>query len=61
VLDAPAQAISGIVWEREGYLLGVSLITSQSLDGESYLIALDSCESYRLPGVSGRLDGIFIP
>jgi hypothetical protein len=61
VLDAPAQAINGIVWEREGYLLGVSLITSQSLDGESYLIALDSCESYRLPGVSGRLDGIFIP
>jgi len=55
VPDSPALAISGIAWEREGHLLGVSLITAENQQGEIILLAPDSCEAYRLPGVEGTL------
>ena len=61
LLDNPATAINGIAWDRESHLLGVSLITPAYQDGEIILIAPDSCETYRVPGLSGELDGIFIP
>jgi hypothetical protein len=61
VLDNPATAINGIAWEKESHLLGVSLITPELPDGEVILIAPDSCETYRLPGLSGELDGVLIP
>lgn len=61
VLDNPATAINGIAWEKESHLLGVSLITPEVPEGEIILIAPDSCEIYRLPGLSGELDGVFIP
>lgn len=61
VLDNPATAINGIAWEKESHLLGGSLITPELPDGEIILIAPDSCEIYRLPGLSGELDGILIP
>jgi hypothetical protein len=61
VLDNPATAINGIAWEKESHLLGVSLITPELPDGEVILIAPDSCEIYRLPGLSGELDGVLIP
>jgi hypothetical protein len=61
VLDAPATAINGIVWEKEGHLLGVSLLTPDNQDGEIILIQHDNCEIYRLPGLRGKLDGIYIP
>lgn len=61
VLDNPAQAINGLVWEREGHLLGISLITEQARDGAVFLMAPDSCETYRLPDLTGSLDGIIIP
>jgi Tol biopolymer transport system component len=57
----PGDAISGIDWERGGHLLGVSVITRDVPDGIFLLIAVDSCETYRLPGLSGELDGVFIP
>lgn len=61
VLDKPAIAINGITWEKGGHLLGVSLITEQNQEGEIFIIAPDSCETYRLTGVSGMLDAVFIP
>lgn len=61
LLDQPAATINGIAWEKKSHLLGVSLITQQIPDGEIILIAYDSCETYRLPGLSGELDGFFIP
>ncbi len=61
VLDNPATAINGIAWEKESHLLGVSLITSELPDGEIILMAPDSCETYRLPGLSGEIDGVLIP
>jgi hypothetical protein len=61
LLDHPSNAINGIVWENDGHLLGVSLITPQNPDGEIILIAPDNCETYRLPGLSGELDAVFIP
>jgi len=61
ILDNPATAINGIAWEKDSHLLGVSLITPEYPDGEIILIAPDSCETYRLPGLSGELDGVFIP
>ncbi|MBN1265252.1 MAG: hypothetical protein JXA25_07150 [Anaerolineales bacterium] len=60
VLDAPALAVSGIAWERAGHLLGVSLITADNQEGEVILLAPDSCETYRLPGVRGALRGLWI-
>jgi WD40 repeat protein len=61
VLDNPATAMNGIAWEKESHLLGVSLMTPELQDGEIILIAPDSCEIYRLPGLSGELDGVLIP
>jgi Tol biopolymer transport system component len=61
VLDNPAIAINGITWDKGGQLLGVSLITEQNQEGEIFIIAPDSCETYRLTGVSGMLDAIYIP
>lgn len=61
LLDKPAEATNGIAWEKEGHLLGVSLITPQNPDGEILLMSPDSCETYRLPGSSGKLEGIIIP
>ncbi|OGN72732.1 MAG: hypothetical protein A2X25_04680 [Chloroflexi bacterium GWB2_49_20] len=61
LLDNPATAINGIVWDGESHLLGVSLITPEYPEGEIILITPDSCETYRLPGLSGELDGVFIP
>ena len=61
VLDNPATAMNGIAWEKGSHLLGVSLITPEFPDGEIILIAPDSCEIYRLPGLSGELDGVLIP
>jgi hypothetical protein len=61
LLDNPATAINGIAWDRESHLLGVSLITPEYQDGEIILITPDSCETYRIPGLSGELDGVFIP
>ena len=61
LLDNPATAINGIVWEKKSHLLGVSLITPEYPDGEIILLVPDSCETYRLPVLSGELDGMFIP
>ncbi|HSL85319.1 MAG TPA: hypothetical protein VK861_00125, partial [Bacteroidales bacterium] len=61
VLDKPAIAINGVAWDKGGHLLGVSLITDQNQEGEVLIIAPDSCETYRLTGVSGMLGAIYIP
>ena len=61
MLENPALAINGLVWSKDSRLLGVSLITTQNQDGEIIVIAPDTCETYRLPGLSGELDGMFIP
>ncbi|MBW6472370.1 MAG: hypothetical protein K0B14_04535 [Anaerolineaceae bacterium] len=61
VLDNPAIAINGITWDKGGQLLGVSLITEQNQEGEIFIIAPDSCETYHLTGVSGMLDAVYIP
>lgn len=62
VLENPATAaITGIAWEKGSQFLGLSLITPELPDGEIIIIAPDSCEIYRLPGLSGELDGVFIP
>ena len=61
LLDQPATAISGIIWEKGSHLLGVSIITPDTSDGEIILIQVDNCEIYRLPELHGELDGLFIP
>ncbi|PKO05459.1 MAG: hypothetical protein CVU41_12575 [Chloroflexi bacterium HGW-Chloroflexi-3] len=62
VLDNPAIAINGITWGKGGQLLGVSLVTEQNQEGEIYIITPDSCETYRLTGMSGMLDAfLYIP
>jgi len=61
LLEKPGLAVNGLTWERGGHLLGVSVMTDGVPDGSFLLIAVDSCETYRLPGLSGELDGVFIP
>lgn len=61
LLDQPAIAINGIAWEKAGHLLGVSLITPETSDGEIFLIQVDNCEIYRIPQLHGELESIFIP
>jgi WD40 repeat protein len=60
VLDNPALAINGIVWDNDGKYLGVSLITQDQSDGEVFIIDPFSCENYRLSKVSGEVNGIII-
>ncbi len=61
LLDRPATAISGIVWEKNSHLIGVSLITPETSDGEIILLQFENCETYKLTGLHGELDGIYIP
>lgn len=61
LLDRPATAISGIVWEKDSHLIGVSLITPETSDGEIILLQFENCETYKLTGLHGELDGIYIP
>lgn len=61
LLDQPGNALSGIVWGKDSNLLGVGVMTEQNQDGEIVILAPDSCETYRIPGLSGQLDGIVIP
>lgn len=61
ILDKPADAISGIVWEKDSHLLGVSLITDQYSDGEIILMQFENCEIYKLPGLHGEIQSIYIP
>jgi len=60
LLDDPTLAVSGIAWEREGYLLGISLITGVNHEGEVILLSPESCETYRFRGVRGELRAIWI-
>jgi hypothetical protein len=61
LLDQPGYALSGIVWDKDSNLLGVGVVTEQNQDGEIILLAPDSCEAYRIPGINGELDGVLIP
>lgn len=60
LIDNPGLAISGIAWEKEGYLLGVSLITTESPRGMGVLLQIDPCEAYILPGLTGEIHGIIV-
>ncbi|MCC6189075.1 MAG: PD40 domain-containing protein [Anaerolineales bacterium] len=63
VIAAPSgdYPITGIVWGPSGGLLGVSLNTLASRDGEILLLQLEACEAYRLPTMHGELEGLLIP
>lgn len=61
ILENPALAINGLVWDEESHLLAVSLITQQNPEGEVFLISPDNCESYRLPNLHGEVNGVIIP
>ena len=61
VIDQPATAISGFVWERQSHLLAVSMITPKNPDGVVLLLQPDPCEAYILPGLQGIVEGILIP
>ena len=49
-----------IVWSRSDWL-GVSLIEDNSINQDSVVARLDTCEAYRLPGFQGELEGLYIP
>ena len=61
ILDKPADAISGIVWEKDSHLLGVSLITDQYSDGEIILMQFENCEIYKLSELHGAIESVYIP
>jgi WD40 repeat protein len=61
LIDNPGLATSGIAWEKEGHLLGVSIITPENPGGVVILLQVDPCEAYFLQGLYGEVDGILIP
>lgn len=61
ILENPALAISGLVWDEESHILAVSLITQEVPEGEVFLISPENCESYRLPNLHGEVNGVIIP
>ncbi len=50
----------GIEWSQSGWL-GVSLQNINSDKSTIVLLKPDGCEAYQLPGLSGELEGLFIP
>jgi hypothetical protein len=60
-LENPGPATSGIAWEKEGHLLGISVITSEERGSVMVLVQVDPCEAYILPGLDGEINGIMIP
>ncbi len=63
VIEQPSleYAITGIVWGPVGSLLGISMITLGTGDGEVILLQLEACEAYRITTLHGELDGLLIP
>jgi hypothetical protein len=61
VMDQPTTAISRFVWEKQGHLLAISLITPKSPNGVVVLLQIDPCEAYILPGLHGEVEGMLIP
>jgi Tol biopolymer transport system component len=63
VVEKPSvdYAISGIVWEPSGSLIGVSMLTPENPDGEIILVQWDGCEAYQITTLHGELDGLLIP
>lgn len=63
VIEAPSptSAITGIAWGPGSGLLGVSMITPETQNGEIILLQPEGCEAYILSTLHGELDGLFIP
>ncbi len=61
LIDNPGMAVSGIAWDKKTHLLGVSLVGNDNQNGVIILLQPDGCEAYRLHGLKGELNGIFIP
>ncbi|MEN4011414.1 MAG: hypothetical protein ROW48_05230 [Bellilinea sp.] len=57
VIHNPGLATSGIVWEKEGHLLGISLITAENPRGIGVLVQVNPCEAHILPGLNGEING----
>jgi Tol biopolymer transport system component len=50
----------GVEWSQSGWL-GVSLQNINSDKSTNILLKPDGCEAYQLPGLSGELEGLFLP
>ncbi len=60
-IENPGLATSSIAWEKEGHLLGISVITHEEQGSVMVLLQVDPCEAYVLPGLNGEINGIMIP
>ena len=60
LLDQPGGAINGIQWDRDSHFLGVSILDGTN-DGTIILLDPQNCETYRIPGINGELNGLNIP
>ena len=49
------------VWDTSGDWIGVSAYTDGIQEGELFLFSPETCQVYRLPGLTGTLEGISIP
>lgn len=58
--EAPGAGFTGPVWDASGKWIGVSLFTAGAPEGDMFLLSLDDCQAYRLPGLTGTLEGITI-
>ncbi len=58
ILDKPAAAVSGITWDHNSTLLGVSLIREDSSE-ISMIVDINTCTAYQLANMEGKLENIF--
>ncbi|MCE1252588.1 MAG: hypothetical protein LWX83_03450 [Anaerolineae bacterium] len=61
LLDKPGLAITGLTWEKQGHLLGFSLVKENAGSSETFLMQVDNCETYRLPFIQGEINALYIP
>jgi Tol biopolymer transport system component len=59
LVDNPSSATTGLVWSRSGWL-GMSLLDANTQQDTSVILKPDGCQAYRLPGVAGVLQGLFV-
>lgn len=61
VMMIPADAISRIVWSKDGKWLGVSLVNSPTDERTLVLLQPWTCQAYLLPNLHGEFEGLFLP
>ena len=61
LIDNPELPINGLAWDPHSRWLAVSLLNAHGQPGLMVLLRPESCQAYRLPGLTGELNALTVP